>query len=649
MIHAQRTIRIGSIIIVLLVVAILLTRNFITRAIFRHESAKIKSRFGIVVKADDLKVTGISTLNLHNLQLKGTDTLFTMGNVTIRLNPFYLATLKINPKQVDISNAEVKVNSILHYIKQEHTAIKPAKQFETMDSGNNSLYHWVKAFFGLSTATFNIDNFKLSYSDSSYSGSINITNWSYKSNSFTSTVNLTDGNSHSWVKVTGTTSKRNNSVNATIQSIKANSFIPFTLPILGIKSSFNKINLKILATLIEPGKIELQLSSFVHSLWIDGKRIAQTPVVVDSCGVNLFVKVLPNSYLIDSTSTLNFNNFKGNLGLEYNPNPHRRVYFSIKTGEDQWQSLIDALPTNLFTNLSGIRVNGTFNYSLQVDVPLATPDSLTITPNLKTKGFYIKKYGNTNLAMIGDTFTHRIYIDNIHVRDIKINPQSPNYNTLGQISPYLQWAVITSEDGGFYYHRGFSLEGITYAMACNLREGRFVRGGSTITQQLIKNVFLNQNKNIGRKAEEFIITWIIENTGVVSKERILEVYLNIIEWGPNVYGICEASQYYFGKIPANLSLPEALFLAYIIPRPTKFRYLFDTEGNLKPFVTDNFTFVANKMLLHGNITQQDYDNLLTSPQVILLGPAKEILKKEPLPSENFENDLNINDMEMETK
>jgi len=177
-------------------------------------------------------------------------------------------------------------------------------------------------------------------------------------------------------------------VNATIQSIKANSFIPFTLPILGIKSSFNKINLKILATLIEPGKIELQLSSSMHSLWIDGKRIAQTPVVVDSCGVNLFVKVLPNSYLIDSTSTLNFNNFKANLGLEYNPNPHRRVYLSIKTGEDQWQSLIDALPTNLFTNLSGIRVNGTFNYSLQVDVPLATPDSLTITPNLKKqKGF----------------------------------------------------------------------------------------------------------------------------------------------------------------------------------------------------------------------------------------------------------------------
>jgi len=321
--------------------------------------------------------------------------------------------------------------------------------------------------------------------------------------------------------------------------------------------------------------------------------------------------------------------------------------FILNTDDNNWQSLFDALPKGLFTNLSGIRVNGRFNYSLQVDVPLTNPDSLTITPNLRSKGFYVHSYGNTNLAMLADTFTHRAYIDNVYVRDIKVNPKSASYASLDQISPYLQWAVITSEDGGFYHHRGFSLDGITYAMACNIREGRFARGGSTITQQLVKNVFLNQNKNIGRKAEEIIITWIIENTGVVSKERMLEVYLNIIEWGPDVFGIREASQYYFGKKPGSLTLPEALFLAYIIPRPTKFRYLFDTEGKLKPFVTETFLFVASKMLNRENITQQDYDNLASNPQVILTGPAKDLLKIESA-SENIDFEDYFTEQEEET-
>lgn len=128
---------------------------------------------------------------------------------------------------------------------------------------------------------------------------------------------------------------------------------------------------------------------------------------------------------------------------------------------------------------------------------------------------------------------------------------------------------------------------------------------------------------------------------------MLEVYLNIIEWGPDVFGIREASQYYFGKKPSSLTLPEALFLAYIIPRPAKFRYLFDTEGKLKPFVTESFMFVANKMLNRGNITQQDYDNLATNPQVILTGPAKDLLKKESS-SENIDSEGNFTEQEKDT-
>ena len=92
--------------------------------------------------------------------------------------------------------------------------------------------------------------------------------------------------------------------------------------------------------------------------------------------------------------------------------------------------------------------------------------------------------------------------------------------------------------------------------------------------QLVKNVFLNRNKNFARKLEEALIVWLIENERLTSKERMYEVYLNIVEWGPLVYGIQEASAYYFNKRPSQLNTEESIFLASIIPKPKHFRSSF---------------------------------------------------------------------------
>lgn len=645
MVRVKKALRIGLFLLVLIISLLFLSRNLIVKKIFSKTSARIKNRYGLTVTASAVEVKDLNTLQLQNLLIVDTDTLLCSESFRIKLNPFHLALLKINPKQIDISRTTINIDNLIA-LASKHT-LQSANEKKNESSSNKRLYRLVKAFFGLSTATFNINDLYFTYSDSAYTGKVTIEKWSYSNNNFTSTLNLNDGNRTSQVTITGTTSKRKNSITATVTTEQPEAYIPFTTPFLGVKASFKKIFLDLNATHIEPGRIELNLVSSIYSVLLDGKRIAQMPVIIDSCRANMKIRAIPNSLVIDSLSTVSLNGFKAKLGFEYRPLPSRYVWFTLNTGENSWQSLFDALPKGLFTNLWGIKVNGTFNYSLQVGVPLTNPDSLTITPNLKSKGFYVLSYGNTNLAMLADTFTHRAYIDNVYVRDIKVNPKSASYASLDQISPYLQWAVITSEDGGFYNHRGFSLDGITYAMACNIREKRFARGGSTITQQLVKNVFLNQSKNIGRKAEEILITWITENSGVVSKERMLEVYLNIIEWGPDVFGIREASQYYFGKKPSSLTLPEALFLAYIIPRPAKFRYLFDTEGKLKPFVTESFMFVANKMLNRGNITHQDYDNLATNPQVILTGPAKDLLKKESS-SENIDSEGNFTEQEKDT-
>ena len=134
-----------------------------------------------------------------------------------------------------------------------------------------------------------------------------------------------------------------------------------------------------------------------------------------------------------------------------------------------------------------------------------------------------------------------------------------------RISIHLKRAIVAAEDAKFLDHEGFDIEGIQKAVEKNLKKGRLVAGGSTISQQLAKNLFLSADKSFVRKGEEAIITLMIETTW--SKRRILEVYLNVIEWGNGVYGAEAASRRYFKKPAAALTPGQAAALAAMVPNP----------------------------------------------------------------------------------
>lgn len=134
-----------------------------------------------------------------------------------------------------------------------------------------------------------------------------------------------------------------------------------------------------------------------------------------------------------------------------------------------------------------------------------------------------------------------------------------------RISPYLKKAVILAEDDNFYSHGGYDLDAIEKAAKINWRKKRIVRGASTITQQLSRNLFLSSSKNPARKTKEFLIALKLERE--LSKDRILEIYLNVVEWGNGIYGAEAAARHYFNHSAATLSKHEAAFLASILPRP----------------------------------------------------------------------------------
>lgn len=134
-----------------------------------------------------------------------------------------------------------------------------------------------------------------------------------------------------------------------------------------------------------------------------------------------------------------------------------------------------------------------------------------------------------------------------------------------RISAHLKRAIIAAEDANFVDHEGFDWEGIQKALEKNQKKGRFVAGGSTISQQLAKNLFLTPTKSVLRKGQEAIITVMIEN--LWDKERIFEVYLNVIEWGNGVFGAEAAARHYYGNSAAQLSPPQAAKLAAMVPNP----------------------------------------------------------------------------------
>ena len=147
---------------------------------------------------------------------------------------------------------------------------------------------------------------------------------------------------------------------------------------------------------------------------------------------------------------------------------------------------------------------------------------------------------------------------------------------LSRISPHLIQAVVQSEDVLFFEHRGFNWESMWQALLANLRERRVAMGGSTLTQQVAKNIFLSPSRTPTRKLREAVLSYRLERE--LTKTRILELYLNIVEWGPGVYGAEAAAQRYFNRSAAELRLSEAVRLAALLPDPRRLSPLDPTNS-----------------------------------------------------------------------
>jgi monofunctional glycosyltransferase len=163
---------------------------------------------------------------------------------------------------------------------------------------------------------------------------------------------------------------------------------------------------------------------------------------------------------------------------------------------------------------------------------------------------------------------------------------------LARVSPFLIKAVLIAEDDKFWQHEGFDYEAMEKALQKNIKSKKYRSGGSTVTQQLAKNLYLSPEKNLLRKLAEAIITWRMEKA--LSKRRILELYMNVIEWGEGIFGAEAASRHYFGKASSELTPEEAARLASVLPNPRKY----NPAGNQK-YVINRAEVILSVMVKRG--------------------------------------------------
>ncbi|MCX6061504.1 MAG: monofunctional biosynthetic peptidoglycan transglycosylase [Campylobacterales bacterium] len=177
--------------------------------------------------------------------------------------------------------------------------------------------------------------------------------------------------------------------------------------------------------------------------------------------------------------------------------------------------------------------------------------------------------------------------------------------SISQISPNVIKAVLIGEDDGFWKHDGFDVKGMENAIERSIQK-KTLAGGSTISQQLSKNLYLSPSKNPVRKIKEAIITWRIEK--VLSKRRILEIYLNVAEWGDGIFGIEAAARHYYHKSAKNLSANEAAHLAAVLPNPIKY----NPKGDQK--YVQNRSSIIYKTMQRRGVIQAIYKEVMTPPK-----------------------------------
>ncbi len=609
----------------LVILLYLLFRNFILHSVIEKISEKLENEYHLELTIGTSNFSGLITVEMNSITIKphNGDTLFRLDTLsaTPSIGSLLLFTIQME--------SLVMKNGYIHLVCTDSSCNYSSLLSKKSDTGSRTIVHgrnfaeifnrFFSKAFDLAPQNTEMKNLDLSFITDTFQTDVRIPE-------FYSSVEKMEGvmedvkQDKKW-KMSGTFDQGSRKYDVEIYPLNGTSRLPLLKELFGItagidtvhaaltESSFSKAVFKI------AGRVSAAGLTFYHH------KISDDTIRVENGTFDYHLTINSNSITLDSTSLFVINKVQAHPFVKITSTEGKTIEFLFRTETTEATDFFNSLPPGIFNETRDIEADGSLQYALQFKMNTSEPDSVAFDSKMKKIKFRLRKSGKENLFKMNDEFMYTVYEYERPYRSFLVGPSNPDFTPLDQVSQFLKNAILTSEDGSFFFHAGFNEDAFRKSIAENYKKGKFVRGGSTISMQLVKNVFLSRHKTVARKAEEALIVWLIETNRLSSKERMFEVYLNIIELGPGVYGVGEASRFYFSKKPADLTLSESIFLASLLPHPKWFKYSFDKEGNLKPYLADYYRVVSNFLLRKELISQNQYDSII--PNVQLSGVARE--------------------------
>lgn len=627
--HRKTSIILTSLLGILLIgiLGLFLARNPLLQHIANKRIVSAEGTYGLSIRYNSLRMKGVDEIELQGLSIvpHDRDTLLTLQTLNIELSFWKLLTGQIEIRKVRINalNASfIKADSITNYDFLFHK--KEAVQEEQTVGGDyaQKIDGMLNLVFGFLPENGELNRIHITERQDSNFVAIDIPVLAIKDNRFQTDISIREDERAQHWTVSGELNRNTHTLKTELHAQgKGQIILPYINHSFGAELTFDTLAYSLTKERKSSDRVILNGKAEISGLHVYHKALSPEVINLDRGQLAYRINVGTNYLEVDSTTNLKFNR------MEFHP------YLKAEKKDTLWHltasvnkpwfpadDLFSSLPHGLFSNLEGIKTSGELAYHFLLDVDFALLDSLKLESELKEKNFRIVQYGATNLRKMSEEFVYTAYEDGRPVRTFSIGPSWEHFTPLDSISPLLQMSVMQSEDGAFYYHQGFLPKAMREALIHDLKVKRFARGGSTITMQLVKNVFLNRNKNIARKLEEALIVWLIETEKLTPKARMYEIYLNIAEWGPLVYGAYEASAYYFDKHPSQLTSEEAIFLASIIPKPKHFRSSFTEDMKLKESMTGYYRLIAERLVKKGLLNEHQADSI--RPDIKITGEAQ---------------------------
>lgn len=312
---------------------------------------------------------------------------------------------------------------------------------------------------------------------------------------------------------------------------------------------------------------------------------------------------------------------------------HFALALALDVDPASCQSLLDSSPHGLLPVVRAARMGGSFGASVNVKFDTRTIDKLALDYKIDDQCTMLEVPRDLAHEHFAEPFTYRTYHPDGTIGDTTTGPGSPAWTDLDDISPFMIAAVLTTEDGAFYKHKGFNHSAIRSSVQANLKARRFVRGASTISMQLAKNLFLSRDKALARKIEELVLTDYLEQS--FRKDEMMELYLNVVEFGPDVYGITQAADYYFGRKPEELSVAECFFLASLLPSPIRYGKLRE-KGEVSETWGHHLKSLMEIAGRNGRITSAELEDGLKQPIVFVRSGDPRPAPRKPVTSRGRE-------------